>query len=265
MKSQSTIISKLLTGIFLSSFFTFNVNASKCDINFQHGIIIDPSHIRILERDITIVQINNDEQLFVKGREIPLTDKQRLLISEYSQGIRFQIPEIVSIAIEGVDVGLKAVNKVIAGVTGENSASHQKLQKRFDEMQWRLRKRFNHSDESYYIAPQDFDDFSEIFAGEFEQEIETLVTESIGTILLAVGEAMTNKPQGTGESRVQTFDERMETMGEELELEMSAKVTSIENKAMVFCEKLKSLDEIETKLTENIHPLAFFNLIQSQH
>lgn len=264
MNNLFYITFKLLAFTLLSSLFTLNANATKCDINFHHGIIIDPSHIRILDQGLTIVQINNDNQLFVEGREIALTDQQRILISDYSQGIRHQIPEIVSIAIEGVDVGLKAVNKVIAGVTGENSASHQKLQKRFDEMQWRLRKRFNHSDESYYIAPQDFDDFSEIFAGEFEQEIEALVTESIGTILLAVGEAMANKSEGSGESRVQTFDERMENMGGELELEMSAKVASIENKAMVFCKKLKALDQIETKLVENIQPLAFFNLIQPQ-
>ncbi|WP_286235280.1 YggN family protein [Thalassotalea sediminis] len=263
MKSIILKYCKLLVLIGISSFSAVNANASKCDINFQHGIIIDPSHIRILDHGQTIVQINNDKQLFVQGRQIQLTDQQRKLLNDYAKGIRYQIPEIVSIAIEGVDVGLKAVNKVIAGVTGENSASHQKLQKRFDEMQWRLRKRFNHSDESYYIAPQDFDDFSEIFAGEFEQEIETLVTESIGTILLAVGEAMTNNAEGTGESRVQTFDERMNNMGDELELEMSAKVTAIESKASMFCEKLKSLDEIETKLTENISSLSSYNLIQS--
>ena len=237
--------------------------ARHCDINFQHGVIIDPHHIRILNHGITFVQINDDKQLFVQGREVMLSDKQSMLVNQYASGIRQQVPEIVSIAIEGVDVGLKAVNKVIAGVTGENSASHQKLQKKFDELQWRLRKRFNHSDDSFYIAPQDFDDFDQIFAGAFEQEIETLVTESVGTILLAVGEAMENEGNGSTESRMDAFDQHLENMGEDLELEITDKVSAIEQKAEEFCEKLLELDAIETELTEHVEELATFDLIQT--
>ena len=136
---------------------------------------------------MTYVQIKNENQLCVQGKEVKLTPRQTQLVTQYTTEIRQQVPQIVEIAIGGVDIGLKAVNQVIAGVTGENSASHQKIQKHFDELQWRLRKRFNHSDQNYYIAPQDFAAFEDIFAGQFEHEIESIVTESIGTILMAFG------------------------------------------------------------------------------
>lgn len=233
-----------------------------CDINFQHGVIIDPLHIRILEQGITFVQINHDKQLFVQGREVNLSDHQTHLVKQYAAGIREQVPEIVSIAIESVDVGLKAVNKVIAGVTGENSASHQRLQKKFDELQWRLRKRFNHSDDSIYIAPQDFDELDEVFAGEFEQEIESLVTESIGTMLGAVGEAIKDTRENN-ERRGESFEQRMESVAEVLELEISGDVSAIEQKTAEICEKLIALDNIESALNENIDQLSSFNLIQA--
>ena len=210
----------LLSGGWL---FSSSALALSCDIKFKYGIIIDPHHIRLLDHGITHVQINNDKQLFIKGYEQKLSAEQQALLGEYAQGIRQQIPAAVSIAIEGVDVGLKAVNKVIAGVTGENSASHQQLQRKFDELQWQLRKRFNHSDDNYYIASQDFDEFDEIFTGAFEQEIETLVMDSVGTMLGAVGDAMVNKQESKGESRASTFDNKIDGMSDGLQLEITGK------------------------------------------
>jgi len=243
---------------------TSSASAQQCDINFNYGVVINPSHVRILQESQTYVQINNDQQLFIRGREIHLNEQQTQLLTQYSQGIRTQIPEIVAIAIEGVDIGLKAVNKVIAGLTGENSASHQKIQERFDEMQYRLRERFNHSDTNYYIASQDFDDFEEIFAGAFEQEIESIVTESIGTILMAVGEAMTTNEESNSEQRVETFDQRIKGMEKDLHLEIEPRAQEIELKAAQFCKNLKKLDQLEGKLQNSIRQLNEFDLIRTK-
>ncbi|NMP33327.1 YggN family protein [Thalassotalea sp. M1531] len=254
----------ILAGLIAASVISTPVNAEHCNVNFNYGVIIDPSHVRILNHGQTYVQITNNEQLFIGGREIVLNEQQQTIINSYSQGIRDQVPQIVSIAIEGVEIGLKAVNKVIGGLTGENSATHRKLQEKFDEMQMRLRKKFNHSNENYYIAPQDFDDFDEIFAGEFEQEIEEIVSESIGTILMAVGEAMANRDEETIEQRVDTFDDRIESMGEDLKLEIGTKAHQLEERAQQFCQALSDLDQIETEIQITIPKLADYNLISSE-
>ena len=236
-------------------------NAQQCDINFNYGVIIDPDHLRIVSQGQTYVQINDQHQLFVYGREIPLNKAQKSQLSGYTSGIRSQVPAIVSIAIEGVELGLKAVNKVISSLTGENSATHQQFQEKFDEMKSRLRTRFNHSDESYYIAPQDFDDFDEIFAGEFKKEIETIVTNSVGNILVAVGEAITHKEKQSTEQRVETFDQRIETMGNDIKIDISNQANTLENKAAIICASLLKLNQIENKLQLEIPALAEFNLI----
>lgn len=251
----------------LTVFPSFDSKAKQCSVNFNYGVIIDPSHIRMIDMGQTVVQINGENQLFVKGHEISLDQEQQQLISLFSSGIRSQVPEIVSIAIEGVDIGLKAVNKAIGSLTGENSVSQQKVQAKFDELKSRIRTRFNQSANNYYIAPQDFTDFDDIFTGEFEQEIEEIITGSIGTILLAVGEAMindnSNDNNGHSEKRLSTFDQRMETIGKDLELEISTSANALEKKAKQFCLKLTELDDLENKIQVSIKPLAQFNLIET--
>lgn len=242
------------------------VFAQQCSIHFNYGVIIHPKHIRMVEHGQTQVQINDSKQLFIKGREITLSSEQQQLIAQFSTGLREQLPAIVSIAIEGVDIGLKAVNEVIGSLTGENSASQQKVQAKFDELKWRTRARFNQSADNYYIAPQDFTDLDGIFTGQFEQEIEEIITTSIGTILTAVGESIltesSNNEYGS-EARISTFDERLSNLSKGLELDVSESAKALDKKAAKFCLQLNELNKIENQLHQSIPTLQNYNLIKT--
>ena len=242
--------------------------AQQCSINLNYGVIIDPKHIRIVDNGKTKVQINNTEQLFIRGREISLSNEQQLLLTSFSVGIRQQVPEIVSIAIEGVDIGLKAVNQIVASLTGENSASQQKVHAKFDELKWRIRARFNQSANNYYIAPQDLNDFDEMFTGEFEQEIEAIISTSIGTILEAVGQSIIaedNSHEYGGETRITPFDKRLTTLSKGLELEVAQRAKALDKKAALFCQELTYLDELEAELHKAIPALQDYNLIETSN
>lgn len=239
--------------------------AQQCSINLNYGIIIDPKHIRIVDEGKTQVQINHSEQLFIRGREITLSTEQQQLLSSFSTGIRQQVPKIVSIAVEGVDIALKAVNEVIAGLTGENSASQQKVQAKFDELKWRIRARFNQSANNYYIAPQDLNDFDEMLTGEFEQEIEAMISTSISAILATVGQSMLaddNNSEYGGETRISTFDKRLSNISKGLELEVTERAKALDKKSAIICQKLSQLDEVETQLHLAIPALINYNLIE---
>lgn len=263
---MNKLFSVLFTLVLISMFSlnTNKVQAAKCSINFNYGVIIDPSHVRMIERGQTRVQINNDQQLFIDGKEVPLSIEQKQLLKQFSTGIRQQIPSIVTIAIEGVNIGLDAVNKIIASLTGENSTAHQKIQTKFEELKWRIRTRFNQSDQNYYIAPQDLNDFDKIFAGEFEQELDDIVSDSIGTLLSVIGESMLNNDKDeNAEQRITTFDDRMEKMAQDLELEVDIRASNLEKKAIQFCQALTELNLIETQLHHSIPDLTNFNLIDT--
>jgi hypothetical protein len=243
-----------------------NAFAQECSIHFNYGVIIHPKHIRMVDHGQTQVQINNSKQVFIKGREIDLSVQQQQLVIQFSDGLREQLPSIVSIAIEGVDIGLKAVNDVIGSLTGENSASQQKVQAKFDELKWRARARFNQSANNYYIAPQDFTDLDGIFAGQFEQEIEEIITTSIGTILTAVGESMlsdSSHGEYGSEERITTFDERLNNLSDGLDLEISERAKTLNKKATTFCLQLNDLNKIENQLQQEIPALKKYNLIKT--
>lgn len=260
---KSIVLPILFTGL-----LSLSVQAEKCDVSFKYGAVIDPLHVRILKDEVTYIQITQNKQLFISGREIILSNKQIALLNEYSKSLRTQIPEIVSIAIEGVNVGLDAVNKSIGGFTGKDSKSHQLFQKRFNEMQWNLRSRFNHSEKSYFIAPQNFNDFDEIFSGEFEKEIEHIMSQSLGSILMAVGNAMVERTSQDSDNKKNKsaikLDSNMSILEKELISELREKTYALDQKAKVFCENLKELNKLENAINSNIPDLSQLDLIENK-
>jgi len=253
----------LYTCTLILSSMSNNASAASCDVNFNYGVVIDPSHLRIIEHGQTLVQINHDQQLFIKGREVPLTAQQQHVLTQYAQGIRLQVPEIVAIAIEGIELGLKSVNKIIGGLTGENSAAHQKIQEKFNELQSRLRLRFNQSAQNYYIAPQDFDDFDEIIAGDLEEELQSIISDSIGTILTAVGDVITSSNEENRERHGESITDRIENLGENIEIEIEKPADKLNSKTIQFCKKLILLNKKETLVLQKIPQLKPFDLIQT--
>ncbi|WP_448566396.1 DUF2884 family protein [Thalassotalea ganghwensis] len=247
------------------------INAKQCNVNFNHGVILTEQHIRIVENGITLVQITRPDQVFVGGIEIPLNAEQSELIVQYEHAIRMQVPAIVNVAIESVNAGLKAINKVISGLASDSATSKQKLQSKFDELELRLRQRFNHSDNSYYIAPQDFIDFDQIFAGEFEQEIQIIVSDSIGTILTAVNDAIIkdielNSEDANKEMRVNTMNttSKIDSLGKELRQEITPKNNALMLKAKEFCQALHNLNQLEKTINTQIPKLVDLNLLTTR-
>ena len=267
----------LTLGFILSAFTCAAANAAPCNININHGIVINPKHIRVLDHDRTILQINTPRQLFIGGREIQLSEEQQALLGQYSSGIRKQVPEIVSIAIDGLELELKTVNKVIASLTGENSAAHQKIQEKFREVQVRLHKRFNHSEQNYFIAPQDFENFDDFFTGDFEVELKEVISDSVGTLLNQVEQVISSKGEAlpgqyenaeseqrpilSSELKIKSLDKHLAPFSQELKQEMGHHASILNEKTEQFCQGLIKLNKIEQELKQQIPQLSQFALI----
>ena len=181
-------------------------------------------------------------------------------MTSYSKEIRNRIPRIVSLVSSGVEIRLQALDKIIGGLTGENSRSHQKIQETFADIQERLKKRFNHSSDSYYIAPQDFNEFDQFFEGELAQQMETVVSNSLGSIFTAFDQQADDSSENL-EQRMVAFGKQLDIVSEDMEIVNLSNSDKLEEKASEFCETLTSINSLELELNTTIVQLNTFNLV----
>ncbi len=250
-----------ILAVCLGSLFSATVQAKECPIRLKFGLLIAPEHIRIMHKGNTKVQINNDEELFIRGDLITLTDQERYLLREFSLGLRKELPEIVTIAMDSLDIGFDALNKVIKGFSGTDSAKD--IEDHFSELRSGLLKRFARSGDNFYIAPQGLNELDDFFTDELSGQISRVVTDSMKVMLGAMGEAYRHS-EGMVEGPEINVNESVEKLSKNVEMSLAYNANRLAEKAAAFCERFESLDKVEARLQNQIPQLRKYDILSDQ-
>ena len=229
-----------------------------CDVELGHGVIITNDVIRIVDNGQTNVQINDDSQLFIRGRWIELNQDEEQILREYSKGLRNTVPELVKLATDGVNLGLSAIEQVVTGFTDKEP---EVLKDQLKYVEIALKDKFKVGDDFYYIAPQSLSKLDDFFEKEISQKIHSAVHGSLGAILVALGDAFESN-EGNIEQKISGMGERIDIISIEIDKSLQKKVVQLEDKANEYCGCLRTLNETEDKLQQLVPELADFDLVQ---
>lgn len=226
------------------------------------GLLIAPEHIRVMQEGRTQVQINNDRQLFIRGEEIFLTAEQQELVREFSIGLRKELPEIVTIAIESMDLGFNSIDQVIKGVSGTDAA--EGLKAHLGELKGGLFKRFARSGDNFYIAPQGMNELEVFFKDELSSQVREVVTGSLKVMLSAMGDVY-QRSESVIEGQPIDLRERVDLISREVEKSLEYNASRLAKKARAFCKRFETLEETESRLQKQIPSLNKYDILANEN
>lgn len=237
-------------------------SSNSCNVDLNGGIKISAEKITFSKNKSALYSIVNNEKLIVDGEEIDLTRSQQSLLTEYSTSIRGVVPEVKSIALDAIDLAIDGVNLAFNELLGEGNNVSVDLTTQLTTIRSEVDKEFDGS-KDFYIDEDGFagDDF---FGDEFEERIEsaveTTIQNSIGSLMIAVGQEMLFSG-----GNMDAFETRMENFGQQIEHEMEARGEGLEKRGEALCQSVISIDEMEEQLKSEIDELADFNFITASH
>lgn len=262
-KTTNTFNKSLLAATLFATLSSTTVMAhDSCDVELEAGLNISNNSIEFFSeksKDI-LYRIDNDESLIVAGKSVYLDDEQQELVTQYSTSIKAMVPEVRNIAIEGVDLAVEGVNLAFNELLGEGNDVGADLTRELTNLRNEVSSRFTL--EQGFTIGEDGLEGEELLGEEFEQRIESAVEKavmnSIGSIMVAVGQEMIFSG---GDS--DAFETRMETFGENIEHEMEARAEAIEHKAEQLCLSAVKIDQLEEQLKNSVESLAGINVISA--
>ncbi|MBU2977795.1 YggN family protein [Alteromonas sp. C1M14] len=232
-----------------------------CDIDFAYGLVVNDHQVRILDKSRTVVQINGQDQLFVKGRWQALTVQQRRWLRDYTTGLHYVVPKMIVLATEGVDLAADTVDNVYQGLVGSDHESYEKLRQAMERVRNRVKDKFRHASNHYFIGPGSLESVDHFVDSEIEAQLEEAISMSVGGILSAIG-GMDKNHVDISSERLEEITRQLGAVGEQLDMEDGA--ASLNNRAQWFCHKLKKLNMLEEKLRDNVPALQPFDIIISE-
>lgn len=232
----------------------------KCNVDLKYGLIVNDRQIRVIDESRTLYQINGTKQLIVMGDIVELNESQQRELESISKGYHYVVPKMIILATDGVELAVETVEHVYQGLVGTDHQSYDKLRSSLERVQRRIREKFIHANENYYIGPGRLENVNDLVDREIEEQIEAAITTSVGGVLSAIG-GLTDGGSEETEQRMDDLSQRLELVGQELERQVGSKAETLRKKAYWFCNKMHHLDTIEESLRASVPQLKDIDVI----
>ncbi|WP_334060327.1 DUF2884 family protein [Alteromonas sp. S005] len=250
------VTSALISGHAFAHDTSFQNNS--CDMELD-------GHIQYYQGDLTVqmdngsvMTIDAQHNMTINGESVSLDSEQQRWVSEYYNNIDIAIPMTLTIASEGLQIANVAVTEVFTELLGGDQMSDD-FNELFNSLETKLNTSFYDDAGNIRVDSTKFDEpgwFDESWEQEFETQIESLISESMGRILIAVGTQMLWEGGDMSE-----FEQKMERWGEDLEYRLESQAASLEEKGDALCKVLKKADYAEGKMQASISGLDDLNLL----
>ncbi|TWX56335.1 DUF2884 family protein [Colwellia hornerae] len=252
----------IATALILASSTAFASTASftndSCNANISGGIKITPTTIEFSKSKQPLYKIVNNERLYVNGVQVDLTQSQQSLVNDYSIGIRAAVPQVKRIALDAIDIASDGVNLAFNELLGQDNTLSAEITSQLSEIRKEVDQGFT-SDSDIYFDEDGFSGenfFNEDFEQRIESAVEKTVQNSIGSLMIAVGQEMLFSG-----GDMDAFETRMEDFGEKMENVMESRGEQIQKSSEALCQSVVDIDALEDRLTDEITELKDFNML----
>jgi hypothetical protein len=236
--------------------------ANQCDVEFNGNMQLENNILSVNLDNDTRLTIDQDRILYVDGKALTLDPRQQRWVNNYYDGINQAAPQAASIATDAVALASTALNEVFTELLGSDNSALTKLSDKLLSLDKKIQYNFYAENGDIRLHSESFENgefFGQQWEAQFEEDIEDLVTDSIGHLMVAIG---TQLIFNGGD--MDAFEQKMERFGEQMEQKVAYQADALEEKAEELCSTLARVDHAETQL-QQIAQLAELDVIQMQH
>jgi hypothetical protein len=258
-----TLAGRLLAGTLLAGVltcFSAAAFAHQCDVELQGDLKFENKVLTVTLDNNTQMKIDEYQTLYVNGELYPVNAEQQKSVENYYNGISQVAPQVADIAIDAVALANTALSEVFTELLGADSRALENLSEKLQELDQQVHYNFYAQDGSLRIHSKSFkngDFFGQEWEQNFEQAIEQVVTESIGTLMVAIGSEILFSG-----GDMDAFETKMERFGQRLEKTMEFQAEALEEQADDLCTSLASVDSAEAQLQKQIKQLSGLDVLQ---
>jgi hypothetical protein len=250
-KGLSEMKKVIATTISLCALTAFNVGAgqyhsNQCDINLNGEIRFSEKTLTVKTKTDDEVKITDSYLVYLNGEKLIISSEQTTWVKEYYDSVEQSIPQAMTVAAEGIKIANYAVSEVLRGFLGDESKVASQLEIRLDDLYGKLKNHVYQNPGSLTFDSAKLE--NELGLGpDFEKEVDIIVSDvmenAMGEFLVQMGRSMLN-----GEGSMESFEQRMEKMGKDIETKVEGRAKNIEQEAKKLCEMLTTIDDSESKV-----------------
>ncbi|MBF7074987.1 YggN family protein [Glaciecola sp. MH2013] len=255
----------LVTTIAFTSLFAFNAQAydfnnEQCNVDLNGDIKFSEKILSLKTKSERIVKITPDYSLYLDGKAVSLSAQEQKWVAQYYNEIQDSIPQVMTVAAEGVKIANFAVSEVLRGFLGEDSLAATNMEDKLDSLYTGLKSHVYKNPDYLTFDTQVIEDdlgLGANFDEEIDQFVSEIIEQAMGEFFIQMGKNMLS---GEGDTSMTSFEARMEKMGEAIETKVEGQGEMLKRETEKLCEMISTIDATESNI-QKIRGLSDLDLI----
>lgn len=229
-----------------------------CNMDLGAGVRITDKSIEFYRDDQQIYKIVENQYLVVKGQVLKLSQAQQDVVTDYAQSIRTVVPQVHSIAVNGIEMAIQAITITFDGLLGQKNQVSSQLISELSRVRSDVDNYFTSGQPINFNKGSEGPDFlGKNFEARIERIVEASVEDSVGSIMIAMGKEIISSG-----GDMEAFSARMEKFGAQIETQMNAKAATMEERGNQLCGSMRVVEANEEQLRQLVPAVATFDVIQ---
>ncbi|MUI52996.1 YggN family protein [Aliivibrio fischeri] len=224
-----------------------NAWASMCPVNVENDVLLTQNGEVKVEKSQDKLRIDQDGRVFVNGKELQLTQKQKEAIERYQQQVSTYIPEIVDFT----DKGIAAANDFVSEIETSFDAkgSFEGVKTKIDEYGHTAKQKFYQGKDM--VLEHDF--FKEVDTT-WKQDFEVMMQSMDKELFASVFNSLSLKMQ-EGELNFTELQQQFADVQVKIKEKMKQHSTEMKDEAQNLCDSAKGIAQDEQQLHQLIPEL----------
>lgn len=231
-----------------------------CNTNIESEMSFSNNQLTVWTQNKQAITFDKAGYISVDGETLSLNSSQQQLAKSYYQDVESAIPMVVNVTVEALEVTNIALTAAFTGLLGEDSELPRMIGSKLEEISKAIEDHVYQDTNSLTFNSTYFEQdlgFDENIDEEIEAIQEEIMSTAMGEVFMALGKAMIS-----GDTDFSNFEQRMEKLGEEIEMKADALAEELEETAKDLCETLQRIDSTENEL-QSIKGLKDLNMIET--
>ncbi len=234
-----------------------SIHSNSCDVDMSYNINIDDKNIRLSEDEREFVQIDANNNLYLKGEKQQLSAKQQALLNDYADEVREFLPVVDEVATEATHLALDAVTDVSKMLLDKAPDKAEKLRSRVQAITSKVKQHVSDK----HLHPKSLEAYLD--DRQFEEEFEEIVRDVVADVVQgSIGDVIAAAIRGD-EAELEAFEARMEQFGKDMETRYEKRAEIIEEKAEDLCNLVEKIDQKEDSFIEEFGEYKKYQLIRA--
>lgn len=213
--------------------FGFSTDTCKHDYSMPYDVDVTASGLSFHRTDGVPTKVFvHDGSLRVDGKDVSVSAADADALRRYEQGVRKLMPQVASIARDGVDIGFSAMTSVTL-TFAEGDQRARMLEKLKSKQAQALRE----IDEGIGSGHWSADRMTETVAGS--------VSDSVGELVGSVTSAAVTAALSGDSSKVASLQARADSLDKTMNREMDKRSKALEARADAICPQLNDLADLQ--------------------